>query len=284
MNDPQTNAAADTAQTGAPAQPAPPPQQTTTDDGFERVPRDQYQTLVRNNERLRGMEGFYQKASSLGFKKPEDLEPWGKFRQFAEQRKLSPEKLMGAFQDDQQGQQQQAPQFDPDAFKKELSGQFEERFAMGDHKILEERASGLIQKAVGELMGENPSPRDQYLIKQAFMAELSDPKNLRLYGDGHPLASKTPMPHDAESLAKVVAHVKKQLGLAAGAEMAETGAAVNRGVKSAAGAAGKSAPTKPADKDDDDAPVGSPEHRKRVERYAAGLQAKRGGGAVSAAG
>lgn len=282
MNDPQGNAAADTAQTSAPAQPATQPQ---IDDGYERVPREQYQTLVRNSERVRGMEPFFQKATSYGWKRPEDLEQWGEFAKFAKDKGLDAKRLMSSFQTEQT-EQPQAPGFDIEAIKKELAGGFVSKDelalerATGKHEMAQERQNTVVQKAIESLAGELPFPKA--VVSRAVAGFLSDPQNYRLYPDGHPLHDRTPMPHDEDSLKPIIAAIKKELSEAAGESLAATGDAVLKGkVPSPAG----SSPAKPTKttKDDETRPGGLPS-RATLEAAAKAKAARRGNAPVSSVG
>lgn len=283
-DDPQTAAAAVTPQSG-PAQPATTP---TTDDGFERVPRDQYQTLIRNNERVRGMEQFYQAAQKGGFKNPTDFETWGKFRAFTEKQKLSPEILMRAFEDDAPAENKGGG-LDLDTIKKELAGDYVSKSdlahaqAMGKHELLEERAGGLTQKALAGLV-EGANPRDKWLIEHAFRAVLGSPEHMRLYPEGHPLHDKAAMPHDEASITKIVEAVKKQIALSDGEEIANIGAEAAKGGKKTPTPAGSSTTSK-TDKGDGTRrrPDGKP-HPDDVQAAFDALQAKRKGGTMSSAG
>lgn len=232
MPDPQPNAAAETAQS-APAQPATQAQ----DDGFERVSREELQTLRRNNERIRGMEGFYQKAQAAGFKRPEDLDRYSKFSGTLSKKGLTLdqiEKIMA--EDEAQGTEPKG--LDLDTITKELGDKFipadkfqselDRRDALHEHKSLAEQEKSLVSEAVKGLIPEGASARDRYLIERAVRAELADPANLRTYPQGHPLANQELRPHDKDSLAKIVESVKKNLLVEEGKELEGMGKAVNK--------------------------------------------------------
>src|SRR5688500_353625 len=224
MADPQAPAAAVTPVPG-PAQPAAP-----VDDGYERVSRDELQTLRRERERARGMEGFFQKANSLGLKRVEDLDGFGKFQDTLKSRNLSMEQLLKAFEEPE------APEggaVDFAAIEKQLNGryvpadQFEAK--LGEHsKLIEARFEhkqtlaaerAVLDKALAELT-KGANPRDQYLIEQAFRAAVSDDKR-PLYPAGHPLHQEALAPFDEKGLKGIVDDLKKRLALAEGEDMAQ---------------------------------------------------------------
>lgn len=285
MNDPQGNAAADTAQTSAPAQPAMQPQ---IDDGYERVPREQYQTLMRNNERVRGFEQHTPvlKAISNNGWKLEDIQTYGEFAKFAKENGLDPKGFMQSFKRETTEQQPGSSPLDIEAIKKELAGGFVSKDelalerATGKHEMAQERQNTVVQKAIESLAGELPFPKA--VVSRAVAGFLSDPQNYRLYPDGHPLHDRTPMPHDEDSLKPIIAAIKKELSEAAGESLAATGDAVLKGkVPSPAG----SSPEKPTKttKDDETRPGGLPS-RATLEAAAKAKAARRGNAPVSSVG
>lgn len=289
MADPQIAATVSPVPTG-PVQPATP----AADDGYERVSRDELTTLRRNSEKVRGMEGFYQESSRRGFKRPEDFGTFDKFNETLKGKGLTMDQMVQILQ----GQEEKAEKpagggMDPASIEKFLKDQgymtkaevdktFSRRDALTAHQQALAKEGEYLKNKYGELLGENPTDYDKFLIENAARAHLDGKRST--YPEGHPLHQETLAAYDEKGLELVWGELKQMHAKSRGADLAAKGAAVNNGAKPIAGGGGSKQPPKPADKDDDDAPIGSPEHKRKVERYAASLASKRGQGPVSAAG
>lgn len=292
MADPQPNAAAVTPSQGGPAQPA----QAPADDGFERVSRDEYQTLKRNNERLRGMEGFYQKAQQVGFKRPEDLDGYAKFNAALDKKGIKRDALMQALMAEEQdhGGEQPNGGLDFASIEKQLGGkyiardQFEselnKRDAMYAHKSAAQQEQAMVQKHIDALIakaGDNAGLKS--IIPDAFDSLLN--KKRGLYPESHPLHSSELAVYDEKGLTAIVAEFEKRLGLSEAAEIAAAGDAAN-GKKKIQTPAGSSnhTPSKPPKASDNERRPGNLPSRNAVEAEWAKRQARRGGGTMSSAG
>lgn len=287
MAEPQNPAAAGAPQ--APAQPAP---EFKVPEGKTLLDATEYETLRRNNERLRGSESYFQAGSKYGIKRPEDFETYGKFKEAADKRGLKLEALTQALMAGEQDSGGDTGALDIAAIEKQLGSKYipadkfeaelNRRDALYEHKTALKQEESIISKAIDGLMsklGESVSARDKATLPRAFKALVNEKRNL--YPHGHPLRDEQFSPHDDKSLASLVAEFEKELGLTEAAEVADIGDKANRKVTTPAGG---STSTKPSKSDPKDKPrPGTPEHRRMVEEAAKKLQAKRGGAPMSSA-
>jgi len=303
MADPQLAAVVSPVPTG-PSQPATP----ATDDGYERVPRDEYQNLKRNSERARGMEGFFQAANKHGFKRPEDFEPVGKLSSILKNKGLTVDQVAQLLADERQQEAEQPSSgvgFDPKAAEKwaKERGFFTEKdysereqrlTAKLSHKEAMAREQAAMDKYVAELAGEKATDWDKRAVK-AMLKEMAESKR-GVYPVGHPLGPVQGenglvydhaefAAHDEKTLAEIVSEIKKLRGTSEGdALVAQADAALKGGKKvpTPAGAAGPSTKTPP--KADQERRPGNLPAKAAVEAAYAKRVAARGGGPTSSMG
>lgn len=303
MAEPQLAATVSPVPTG-PVQPA----TQQADDGFERVPRDEYQTLKRNSERARGMEAFFQAANKHGFKRPEDLEPIGKLTSTLKNKGLTVDQVAQLLADERQEEAQASPGggFDPKAAEKwaKEQGFFTEKDytqrearlrASFEHKEALAKEQAAMEKCVAEMTGEKATEYDKRAIR-AMLKEMADQKR-GIYPVGHPLGPVQGenglaydhaefTAHDEKTLAEIVSEIKKLRGTSEGdALVAQADAALKGGKKvpTPAGAPGTGTKTAPKAADQSRREGNLPP-KAAVEAAYAKRVAARGGGAVSSMG
>lgn len=264
-------------------------------DGKVLVDSQDHQSWQRQREQLAGLTRFHGEATKRGFKTADD---WGRYDRFSGSLKnkgLTLDQVSALLDGGMEApaEEKSSGGLDMAAIKKFLAdegyvskGELDKREALMSARMSHKEAMAaeqkLMEKHLAELYGENASDFSKAQIK-ALLSQTADSRR-GFYPEGHPLQQEAFAAHDEKSLSAIVAEIKKMQADSEGAALAAKGAAVNSGAKPVAGSGGSKQPTKPQDKDDDDAPIGSPEHRKKVERYAASLAAKRGYGPTSAAG
>lgn len=207
----------------------------------------EHAVLKQNNERVRGMQGYYEAGAKYGLKKPEDFESVGRFRKFEENLKgrgLTMEQIEQAFTV-QESEAQQAASLDVAALEKQFGEKFvpadkftkelDRRDALRDHNSASDREAGMLKNAIAELAGENASTRDKWLIENAVKAVIDESRTL--YPKDHPLHESHLAALDEKGIAAVVERVKKEIAVSDGADMAAVGkkAAASKSVATPAG-------------------------------------------------
>lgn len=196
------------------------------------VDAPEYETLKRNNERIRGMETHYQTATKYGFKKPEDFEPVGRLRETLEKRKMSfddVQDILRIIKDDpEEGVEaaKQAGMSQKDIQKMisdAIQGDRTER-AWESHQAALESERAAIRKATDALLGEGASELDREVWADHAYA-LSRNAEFRkqhgeMYPDKHPLHEQQWAPYSEKGLAALTDALKKKREAAAGASMA----------------------------------------------------------------
>lgn len=197
----------------------------------------------QNSERVRGMQPYWEAGSRYGIKKPEDFEPIGRLYGTLKSRNMTPDQIIKLMEGEAE-QDQSVPDIaalekkfgenyiPKDKFESELN----RRDALYEHRSAVKLEQELVAKATASLLGDNPSPREKFLIERAMRAEFSDPKNRRLYDQNHALHKEEIMPLDEKGVNSIVEMVKKELGIADGAELEKIGKAAAKGTTTPAGA------------------------------------------------
>jgi hypothetical protein len=193
------------------------------------------QVLRQNNERVRGMQGYYEAGSKYGLKKPEDFESVGKWRSFEKSLKdkgLTTEQIMAAFESQETEQQApQTPQLDRATIEKILGGKIvtadelesreKRNSAISEREKLTASEKQLMDKYLADTLGENPSTRDRFLMQNALRALMEEKR--QLYPEGHPLHSEFLAPFDEKSATALFDEFKKQIAVSEGSDMAALG-------------------------------------------------------------
>lgn len=296
MADPQPAATVSPVPTG-PVQPASP----QPDDGYERISRDELQTLRRNNEKVRGMEGFYQEASKRGYKRPEDFGELDKFNETLKEKKLTLAQMTSILRENETAVAEGSPSaMDPAALEKFLSEKgyvnaktLDEReartLATVSHREATAKEQAAMDKYVAELAGEKASDYEKRSIK-AMLREMAEEKRA-LYPDDHPLGWRNGenkfaqlKPYDETSLGAFVSEIKKMRGGSDGQALADAADAALKGGKKVSTPAGSSFTSKPPSKADQERRPGNLPSKAAVEAEYAKRVARRGGGPVSSMG
>lgn len=213
-------------------------------DGKMLIDASEHQTWQRQREQLAGLTKFHGEASKRGFKSAQDWTRYDKFDSTIKGRKLTMEQvadLLAAEGEDQPAgggadleafEKKFADRFIPkDQFEKELSL----RDARYEHKQLLAKEQDYIAKAESALIGEDASPRDKFLIARALKAEIADRKLKNFYPDGSPMQQEDYKPLTDKDIDSIVSSVKKELGIADGAELEKIGKAAAKGTTTPAG-------------------------------------------------
>lgn len=206
--------------TQTPAAPAPSatapagqPAAFTVPDGHRLVPVSEYETLSRNNERLKGADAFVRSARELGFEKPDDFGKWKDTFGAFKKRGLTPEQLNRVFSDqaaEPEGDHRHQQQFDPESFEKSIMSKMEFKSAEKDHQAAFSREQDLIKDAVNDLVDEGASEFEKKRWALTLRAALDDARDL--YPEGHPLREKyVVQPLTKAHAEKVVAAFKKEI-------------------------------------------------------------------------
>jgi hypothetical protein len=277
------------------AAPAQPQGEVKVPEGKAFVDAQEYETLRRNNERLRGMDEFYRSATKHGFKSPKDFEPIGKFTAALKERGMSLEQLSQAFltEKEQEGVDTEAmsPKALQSLFEKwateqgfvksaDLDQREQKIHALSAHKESMAKESSAVDSFVKGLLGDTATDRDKRLLALYVKDTLESRRNV--YPEGHPLHESELSAFDEKGLAPVFEEVKKFWAVGQGEEMAQAGDAALKGkVPSPAGAPPK-APSKPS-KEVEMRPGGR-FPVSTIEAAAAKKQAARGGKPISSIG
>jgi len=243
---------------------------------------NEYAVLKQNNERVRGMQPYWEAGSKYGIKKPEDFESVGKWRKFEDTLKakgMTTDQIIAAF--DAPTQEESGAGLDLATIEKQLGQKFmpvdkfhEElarRDALSEHKNMTAREKELFNKHLNELLGENPSSKDKFLTQYALRGLIEDFEReqpfRRAYDDKHPLRNEYLAPLDEKGLAAVIDEFKKNIAESDGADMAKLGKAAAQSKPTAAPAGNRASQGK-AEDDKNDSPKA--QLRSAVERAMSG--------------
>lgn len=214
----------------APSAPAPAgqPAAFTVPDGHRLVPQSEYETLSRNNERLKGADAFVRSARDLGFERPEDFGKWKDTFGAFKKRGLTPEQLNRVFSDqaaEPETEHRAQQQFDPEQFEKSIMSKMEFKSAEEKHRDAFSRESDIVNEAVSALVDKDASEFEKKRWSLTLRAALDDARDV--YPEGHPLRDKyVVQPLTKAHAEKVVASFKKEMSDAKAASLAAKGDAV----------------------------------------------------------
>lgn len=197
------------------------------------IPRSEYETYVRNNERLKGADTFYKKANAFGFKSTEDFDAFKpKYDTLTalEKRGFTHDKLGRMFSEEAEADlagTQHQPSFDPAKFKDELRSEWRKETAMSEYDNLTKAESKYVDDALREILGdEKVDDFNKSAYKMAVERWLD--QNRELYPKDHPLASERLQPFGEANAKKAVEHFKKLRADAAGSSMKNKADAANK--------------------------------------------------------
>lgn len=265
-------------------------------EGKVLIDATEQQTWQRQREQLAGLTRFHGEATKRGFKSPDDFAGYDKFDSVLKGKKLTMEQVAQILSGPEQEEAASNGGLDLSAIEKhfeskgyltaeKLEDARKTDRATFDHERASEREQALLKTQITGLLGENPSPKDSYLIQAALKAELNDPENRQLYPEGHPLRDKAFAPLDEKSMAALVSKVKKNLAIEDGKEAVEIADKVIKGTKvsTPAGSTNRT-PSKAPKPGDEERRPGNLPPKAAVEAEYAKRQARRGGGPTSSIG
>jgi DNA-binding transcriptional MerR regulator len=263
-------------------------------EGKVLIDTHEYERYRQNSERVRGMQPYWERGSQVGFKRPEDFESYGKFAQVLKSKGLSVDQVAQILSGPEKEESEaQAGGLDISAIEKhfeskgyltadklEQARSFDR--ASFEHERAIEKEAAVIKSHLDTLLGENPSPRDKYLMSMALKAELSDPSNRDLYPSNHPLHDKVFAPLDEKSSLKLIEKVKKSLAINDGEDAVKAADAAIKGRKvSTPAGSSNNAPNKSSKSEDNERRPGNLPPKSAVEAEFKKRQARRDGGQVS---
>jgi hypothetical protein len=216
MADPQAAVAAQPV--NQPAQPTP---EFKVPDGKVLFDAAEAETLRRNNERLRGVEKFYQSATKVGFKKPEDFGQYEKFQGVLNKRGFKLEELSALLEG--QIEEPTTPEtpaggggFDPAMLKKYLKDanvmtreDFENETkkltarqkAEQEYESLTKAEQDLVEKMLDGTPGfEKASEFEKRALRAMWSQHVSSLPERPTYEPDHPLATERWRPFDEKTL------------------------------------------------------------------------------------
>lgn len=243
------------------------------------VPRSEYDKMTRYGDQVKGFQPYHQRASAAGFKTAEDFDrfdPWLKQIAMLEKRGVKADMLGRMFSDDadadlNDGKKEQ-PEFDRDAFKKEIMAEYRKEAAMSEFKSLSAKEKDYVAQAMKDIYGEDAV--DEWTAEQRrySLSHYMDSKR-DTYPTDHPLHKDVYLqPFSEKQVKDAVEYFKKRATEAKGKSMAEKADAViaSEGKKappSAGKSGGNGAPTNNTEK----RPYGKPSK----ETIEAAYQAKK---------
>lgn len=244
----------------------------------------------RTADRIRGMQSYYDAGTKLGIKDPKGFE---KFAKLADQG-VNLDMLVESFKQPVETEQQPSS-MSPAEIDKYLSSkgyltkdQVDQQFTKHSAKTAHERAveqeRAWLKTKQADLLGEDATDWDKFLVENAVRGYFESPENRPLYPEGHPLAGETFAAYDEAGLGKKWESIAQIRAKSQGDALAAKGDAVNRGAsKTVAGASGTKAPSKTA-ADEKGPAIGTPEHKRQVQAAWDAMQKRRAGSPTSAAG
>jgi hypothetical protein len=222
MSDGTNNGTAAQPATGANAPAtAQPAQQFTVPSGHRLVSDDDYGKFTRYEQQVRGFQPFYEKATKLGFKSPEDFDRYAPAIDTLNKRKIDPKVLASMFEEDQPeaGGKNAQPTIDIDEIRK--SARDDAR--MEAYKIRHEDAVAndpkIVDAAVRKFLGDGEHDDYTKAVTSSALARWME-DNRPLYPKGHPLAETALAPFSSELADKAIAHFNELKAKQKGAELA----------------------------------------------------------------
>lgn len=266
-------------------------------DGKVLIDTAEHERFRQNTERVRGMQGYFEAGSKYGFKKPDDF---GRLARLTD-KGLTLDQLLAAMDEQatttQQGGDADAPmtraQWEQEKAKltqewtQRSTGETAYATAFADHKLGMQQEKALVEKAIAELLGENPTPWEKETMADIVEARLNKARGL--YPDGHALHPSIAKdraelrPFTDKDLAPIWESLKKARSTAAGAEVAAIAdEAAKKGgrVSTPAGSSSTASTKKPDEGKPNTRPGGLPP-AEDVEAAYKRRQAGRGRGPVS---
>lgn len=215
-----TAAQTDAAPTAPSAPSQPSSQQFTVPAGKVLVDQGEVDNYRRHQEQIKTLRPFYDRATKLGFKSPEDFDGVEPLITTLRSRGLTPEQARRAFFDNieeqggGQGQQTQQPQFDPAELERKFESRLEERLALKDHESAVKAVPELLSGMAKEALGKGASDYEVKRFARELSAELerhrSENADKHMYPEGHPLRRSKWAPYSKETVADVVKSLKKE--------------------------------------------------------------------------
>lgn len=187
----------DKAATDTGAQPS-----STAADNKVHVDRHEYETLVRNSERLKGNDALFRKAQEAGFKDPADFDKWKPALDAL--KKHDPQMIAKVFGDrEEETPANEVQKIDPKKLKDELRHEFRTEQALERHEELRVEEPKILKEVATELLGAKASEREVSKFLRELRGELSEISNRERYPAGHPLAEHDVKPVTAALARKI---------------------------------------------------------------------------------
>lgn len=247
------------------------------------VDSQEYERLRQNNERVRGMQPYWEAGSKYGIKKAEDFERVGRLTKFEESLKargLTPEQIEAAFaapkEDEKQSGGFSTADLDKYLAKKkyltedQVSQREAKTLATVEHKQAESHEQSLVKKAIAEL-AEGMSTREKKMLESHVLHTINTKR--AVYPQGHPLHDSALAPFDEKSFGTILAEIQASIALSDGEDIAKLGDATAKGKTPTAGAS-TSQPAKTPSKSDEMRPGGKPSVATLDAAYAKKLAAR----------
>lgn len=261
------------ASTGAPAggQPA----TFSVPEGHRLVPIAEYESHARNTERLKGMDGFYKKASSLGFKSDKDFETWEPAFKAFQKRGVKPDLLAKTFGDEpteDHGHRQDTTAFDPNEFKQTFKGELRKELALESWREGYAAEKDVVSKVVSDL--ESEAPYRGSVLRRVVEHALDHARGD--YPENHPLHGEV-LPYLTEKHAKgVIETLKKEWAEDKAKSTVDKADALKKAQNKTPTVAGPATRQGKPDTKNDSRPDGRPSRESIEDMYEA-LKAKRAG-------
>lgn len=205
----------------APGTPAAPPSQSTftVPAGQRLIPETEYAQLARNNERLRGTDGFFAEAKKHGIKDFSELNEFLPLVGGLRASKADIRAIERALLRKEEAENDDAPRggrtndFDPAKFEQDITSKltstFDKRLALQQHEAAVKGEGAMISEAAKELAGPKA---DAFQVKQAeriLRAELMGDSR-PMYPADHPLHATNFAPLTGAHVKSVLDAIKKE--------------------------------------------------------------------------
>lgn len=257
---------------------------------------DEYQRLLQNNERVRGMQPYWEAGSRHGFKRPQDFDSYGKFKETLTSKGLTMDELMKATEGYTPASAQQNAGgnsgLDPAVLEKFLS---EKGYMTKDslekergterartaHMLAMERETGIKQSALSKFLDGIDNDWDKETMSAVFERNLESKRGL--YPEGHPLRDSEIAALDEKVVNSVLEELVSKRNLARGKEVAAKGDAAIKSQGRPTTPAG-SVSSKPDKSETKQGPPGDKDRLQAARELVERRKAQRSGGSLHSLG
>lgn len=282
MPDVPASAAGVTATHVAPPQPT----EFKVPDGKHMLDVAEYETLRRNNERVRGLEGYYQAGGKIGIKSPQDFDRWARLNETAQKSGVDLDMLVEALANPGRNDEPKP------VTTADLEGNYLTKADIA--KMLDEREHGVLAKTAHERAVESEKGLLDKSLRDLFGTEYNDwerdaalyriEQKRGLYPDSHPLHKDHLRPFDEPTLKPLLDAIKAERQKLKGGDLKAQGDAAAAGkITTPAGSSG-TRPQTPTPRPGDERRPGGLPSKASVESEHVKRQAARGQKPVSSMG